>query len=101
MFLPDFRCKFLAKPAEVAAMAPVEFLVLFPSGHSHAGGIYDDDVVSSVNEWCVPGPMFPLQESGCNRRNATQYLGVSVDDVPLARDVLLAWDVGWHRRSSD
>ena len=101
MFLPDFGRKFFAKSAEVATMAPVEFLILFPAGHSHTGGVNDDDMVSGIKKRCVSRTMFALQESGCNRRNATQYLGVRVDDVPMARDVLLAWDVGWHRRSSD
>ena len=60
MFLPDFGGKFLAKSAEVAAMAAVEFLVLFPASHSYAGRINDDDVVPGIEKWCVSRPVFPL-----------------------------------------
>ena len=61
VLLSDFGCKFFAKTAEIAAMAPVEFLVLFSASHPDSGGINDDDVVSGIEKWCVSWSMFPLQ----------------------------------------
>jgi hypothetical protein len=75
-------------------MPTVEFLVFFTSSHSNAPSINDDDVVTCVQEWHVARTMLSLKESRGDCCEATQDLGVSVDDVPLARDVFLAWDVG-------
>lgn len=94
MLLSDFRRKVFAKAAGISAMAAVEFLVFFPSSHPNPRGINHDDVVSRVKEWRVPRTMLSLKQSGGDCRDATQDLCVGIDDVPLARDVLLAWGVG-------
>ena len=94
MLLPDLRRKVFTEAAEISTMSTVELLVFFTAGHPNARGINDDDVVSCVKEWRVPRTMLSLKESRGDCRDATQDLCVGIDDVPLARDVLLAWDVG-------
>ena len=94
MLLPDLRRNIFTEGSEISTMSTVEFLVFFPSSHPNARGINHDDVVSRVKEWRVPRTMLSLKQSGGDCRDATQDLCVGIDDVPLARDVLLAWDVG-------
>ena len=54
-------------------MAAVKLLFLFATGHSNSCSINHDDVVSSVQKWCISGTVFSLQESGSYSREATQY----------------------------
>ena len=94
MLLPDLRRKVFTEAAEISTMPTVEFLVFFTASHPNARGINDDDVVSCVKEWRVPRTMLSLKKSRGDCRETTQDLCVSVDDVPLVRDVFLAWDEG-------
>jgi hypothetical protein len=75
-------------------MPTVELLVFFASSHPNAFGINDNDVVACVQKWHVARTMLSLKKSRGNCCETPQDLCVSVDDVPLARDVFLAWDVG-------
>ena len=77
------------QPTWVSAVTPIDFLLFFLTRQPDALGVDDDHVIAKIQERRVLGLVFTLEQFRGLGGDPTQYLGVGVDQVPAASDVIL------------
>ena len=82
-FSSDDLGALLAQAAFIAAVPPIDLLLVLVAGEAHARRVDDHHVIAVIEKWRPTRLVFALQQSCRLAGDAAQHLAVRVNDVPL------------------
>src|SRR5262245_29476910 len=86
----------LLDAAGKAGMPIVSLCLALITGQNYLFGIYDNDIIATIEVWSECGLMLATQTVGDDRSRAADDQSVCIDEHPLFLNILGASRVGFH-----